>query len=140
MTYFKIVKNNKVIDVGCVFLKWNNEKKKMYICDVDDAQFVQTYDESKIYKASWLNPAPKEAGSFKSAKVVVIDETEFNDLNELLGEGEVVSEQVEEEQRQEPQKHDEIPEEKPMTIAEMREKIIEQQKQIESLLTLIQKQ
>ena len=139
MTYFKIIKKDKVINVGCVFLKWNENKNKMNICEVDDAQFVQTYDESAIYKAGWLNPAPKKAGKFETVQVVVIDETEFNDLLELLSEGEQISVEEEEHEEYQPrQTETEEPEEKPLTIAEMREMIIEQQKQIEALIEKLQ--
>ena len=137
MTFFKIIKDEEVIDIGCVFLKWNDARKKMYICDVNEAQFVQTFDETKIYKASWLNPAPKKAGKYETVTVEVIDETEFDELKELLSEGQpiFIDEPVIEVQHHE---EVEIPEEKPMTIAEMRQLILEQQKQIETLLKKFQ--
>ena len=139
MTYFKILQENKVVNVGCVFLKWNSARKKLYICDVDEGQFVQTYDESEIYKDSWMKPAPKEAGEHKNAKVVIISKEEFDELLELLSDGE----DIEVEQPEIPvhvvhEAPQEEPEEKPMTISEMRQKIIEQQKQIDALLEAYQ--
>ena len=138
MTFFKIIQNEKVVNIGCVFLKWNEKRKKLYVCDVDDAQFVQTFDESNIYTASWLNPPPKEAGEFESAEVVVIDEAEFDELRELLSEGEEIVVEQPAEQYVMPVTPAEQPEEKPMTIAEMREIIIKQQEQIETLLKMFQ--
>lgn len=138
MTFFKIIQDSKVINVGCTFLKWNNARQKLYICDVDDAQFAQALDEDKIYRADWLNPAPEEAGKFETADVVVIDEVEFDELKELLSEGEDVPEEFIEEKPLIEVRHYETDEEKPMSIAEMREKILEQQKQIEALLEKLQ--
>ena len=139
MTFFKIIQNEQIVNVGCVFLKWNPVKRKMYISTVDDAQFVQTYDEKKIYKATWLNPAPEEAGNYEFAKVDIIDEAEFDELKELISEGETISEEEPKEQYVHTVQHREEPEEKPMTIAQMREMIVEQQKQIETLLQKFQK-
>ena len=137
MTYFKVIKNEEVIDVGCVFLKWDTKRNKMYICNPDEAQFVQSINEDNIYKASWLNSAPRKAGKYDTAEVVVIDETEYNDLNALLSEGEQVT--VETPPPAPPvQPTEEEPEEKPMTIAEMRERILEQQRQIDSLMEMLQ--
>ena len=138
MTFFKIIKDNEVINIGCVFLKWNDSRKKMYICDVNEAQFVQTLDESNIYKASWLKSAPRKAGKYETVTVEIITEAEFNELKELLNEGESIPVEepvVPEEHHEEPV---EEPEEKPMTIAEMREMIRVQQKQIEALMEMLQ--
>ena len=134
MTYFKIIKNDNVVSVGTVFLKWNSKKNRMFACDVNEGQFVQTYDEEKIYTAYWLKQAPEDAPKYEEAEVVAIDKVEFDDLKELLTEGEEVP--VEQEPEYTPTVHDndEAEEEKPLTIAEMRLLIINQQKQIEDLL------
>lgn len=133
MTYFKITKDENVISVGCVFLKWNTKRHKFNVCDVNEGQFVQTYDEKGIYKASWLKPAPKEAGEYETVKVTVIDEVEYDTVKTLIDEGEEIEEVVTEPiveliEQQEPAQ------EKPLTIAQMRELIAEQQKQIDMLL------
>ena len=134
MTFCKMLKNDKVVNIGCVFLKWNIKRHRMNVCSVDEGQFVQSYDEKTIYKDSWLKPAPEEAKNFEEAKIVVIDQIEFDDLKELLNEGEEVL--VEKpEPLPSPQVLTEEPvEEKPMSIAEMRQIIAEQQKQIDLLL------
>ena len=141
MTYFKILIDNKIVSVGNVFLKWNSKRHKLYVCDVDEGQFVQTYDEKNIYKASWLKKAPKDAKTFDTANVVVINETEYNDILTSLQEGEPIIEEVTEPKREEyVVEHEPEPEqEKPMTIAEMRKIILEQQKQIEMLIEKVEK-
>lgn len=133
MTYCKMIDDNKVISVGHVFLKWNSEYQQLFICNVDEGQFVQSFDEAHIYHDRWLKKAPAEAGEHEEVKIVVITEQEYLDLIELLKEDEeivndVIEQQYEEAEPEEPQ------ESSPMTIAEMREIILEQQKQIDALL------
>jgi hypothetical protein len=138
MTYFKIIIKKKIINVGCTFLKWNEERKRMYISNVDEGQFVQAIDESGIYRDTWMKEAPKEAKSFTNAKVVIIDEAEFNDLLEELNEGNSIDEETpeiipEHELTEEPEQ------EKPMSINDMRDLILQQQQQIELLLNKLSK-
>ena len=140
MTYFKILIDDKVVSVGNVFLKWNPKRHKLHVCDVDEGQFVQTYDEKNIYKASWLKQAPKDAKNFDTAKVVVVDEIEYNDILTSLQEGEPIVEETVEPKREEyVVEHEPEPEqEKPMTIAEMRKLVLEQQEQINMLIAKLE--
>jgi len=133
MTFFKVIQDNKIVTVGCVFLKWNQDNKALFVCDVDEGQFVQSYDELHIYHDSWLKPAPRKAGKHEEAKIVIITQQEYEDLLAELDEGEILIEtpsipEPEEEMPEPPE------EEKPMSIAEMREIISRQQEQINSLL------
>jgi len=132
MTYFKVIQNKKVVTVGCVFLKWNMKRQKLFICDANEGQFVQSYDELHVYHDSWLKPSMAHDIEYEEATIVVITEQEYEDLLESLDEGEVVEESpVIEEEPVEVQ----IPEEeKPMSIAEMREIIARQQEQINMLI------
>ena len=132
MTYFKIIQNNIVTSVGSVFLKWNTKKSKLFICDVDKGELVQTYDEAHIYRDDWMKPLPKEAGEFESANVVIISEQEYEELHEIFDNGDVVEVQYIPEQTTE--KVQPPIEEKPMSIAEMRETIVKQQEQINMLI------
>ena len=133
MTYCKMVIDNKVVNIGHVFLKWNSDRHKMYICDVDEGQFVQSRDEAHIYHDKWLKIAPAEAGEQEEANIIVITEQEYMDLLELLNSDEEVLNEIIEQEYPEPEL-EQPQEETPMTIAEMREKILEQEKQIELLL------
>ena len=136
MTYFKVIQDDKVISVGCVFLKWNTKRHRLFICDVDEGQFVETFDEKYIFKDIWMKPAPEEADPYPYAKVVIIDLLEYEDLLALLQEGETVTlETVPEVAR--PVVQTEVQEEKPMSIAEMREILLMQQQQINSLMEKI---
>lgn len=132
MTYFKVIQENKVVSVGSAFLKWNVKRQRFFISSVDEGQFVQSYDEQHIYHDQWLKPSPTEAGVHEEAKVVIIDLQEYEELLEILNEGEVI-----EEVPIIPEEPEEIPEpieEKPMSISEMRETIARQQEQINMLI------
>lgn len=134
MTFYKIVENNNIISVGCVFLKWNIKRHKFNICDVDEGQFVQTYDEKAIYRADWMKPAPNEASGFNVAKVIIINQTEYEDLKAMLDEGESIQEEVVEPVLVQHVEVHEPEKEKPMSIAQIRELLVKQQEQIELLM------
>lgn len=131
MTYYKIIQNELIVGVGCAFLKWNVTKHDFRICDVNQGQFVQSIVDSTIYRDNWLKAFPQEATGFEMAKVVVINQEEFEELQEFLISGETVEEP-------EPVEEEEVipeapPEQHVLTIAEMRELILSQQEEINNL-------
>ena len=131
--YFKVIQDNNVVDIGRAFLKYNEKKKRMYVCNANECQFIQSADETKLYHDDWMRTAPEVP--YIQAQVVGISETEYMDIEALLNDGEeVIVEQpiVQESSRQEPEQI------KPMSSAEMREIIIEQQKQIDELIKKLQ--
>ena len=132
--YFKMIVDNTIVDVGYTFLKWSIEKKRMFACDPNEGQFVQSYKETHIYKDSWMKPSPEVEGVI-NAEVVSISEIEYLDIKAMLEEGEeIVVEQppvVEQPAVQEPEQN------KPLSIAEMRALIVEQQKQINELMEIV---
>ena len=137
MIYFKVIKDNKVIDAGCTFLKWSGRTKRLYACNPDEGQFVQSYKEGSIYKASWMKPAPVEAGQYEEAEVSEISRVEYDEIIALLDDGETpeITPDV-----LPPVIHHDEPEdnaEKPLTVAEMRTLIVSQQEQIEMLTECI---
>lgn len=134
MIYCKMVIDNKVVNVGCVFLKWNMEYHRMFVCDENEGQFVQSHDSIHTYHDKWLKKAPAEAGEHEEAKISVITKEEYYDLLEMLKEDEEIVNEIVSQDYAEPEELEQPKEESPMTIAEMREKILEQQKQIELLL------
>lgn len=134
MNYFKIIQKKKVVNIGCTFLKW--ERDRLFVCSEDDGQFIQSLDEKSVYRDSWMKEYLEEFTGFENAKVVRIDETEFNDLKAMLDDGEEVSEQEVLIQEQ-PEETIEPQEDKPLSIAEMRRLITEQQKQIEELMAKV---
>lgn len=132
--YFKVIQDNNITDIGCTFLKYNENKKRMYVCDAEEGQFLQSLDESKVYRDDWMKPAPDVMCIH--AQVVGIDETEFMDIQALLDEGEEVI--VAEPLIEQSSEQEEPEQQKPMSIAEMRSLIIEQQKKIDELMKKLQ--
>lgn len=133
MTYFKVVQASKVISVGSAFLKWNTNKHRLFICNVDEGQFVQTFDEKYIFRDTWMKQPPAEAKEYPYANIIIIDKNEYDDLKPLFEEVDHIDIQEQEtvqliEPVQAPQT------EQPMSISEMRETLIKQQEQIDSLM------
>ena len=134
MTYFKAIQNGTVVDVGSVFLKWNEKRKKFYICDVEEAELAE--GSNGLYRDYWLKASDKEA---KDASIVVIDRAEYDEIRALLEDGEEVPAPPETPKLEQitPATPGVI-EDQPLTISQMREMIISQQEQIEILKEKIQ--
>ncbi len=84
MIFFKIIQNNEVTNVGFTFLKWNSVKNKMYVCNIDEAQFVQSSFNEKIYRDSWLKRIPPGVNRYEDALIQEVSEQEYNDLYKEL--------------------------------------------------------
>ena len=131
MTYYKIIQNDQVIGVGFNFVKWD---KRFLYCDIDEAQYVQDILTEKFYCTTWLREHDIAAPQVGKATVIVIDSTEYDELYEQLKEGDEVpfvppiSPEPEPEPTPEP-----VPVETPMTIQQMRDKIMEQGQMIDML-------
>ena len=141
MTYFKIINNGEAVDAGWMWLQYNTRHRCLMACEPRDAHYVQSYDGATVYRVGWLNPVPEGAPTYPEADARIIDPEEYNDLIEILDEGETVPEPDEPEpEPDEPDEGDdqepdegETPE-RPMTLQEMRAKIAEQEETI-SMLT-----
>lgn len=85
MTYYKIIVDDKIVDVNFVFLKWQPKHKIMLSCDASEGQFIQSSDCTKIWRAEWLCKIPKELeGMYDSVTAEEIDEDEYTILREAL--------------------------------------------------------
>lgn len=138
MICYKIIQNEQVIDAGFVFLKWNETRHKMNLCNENEAQFVQSFDQTKVYRDEWLKPFTGEI-DFEPAKVEIIPQIEFEEIRALLDGDEIIPvlpEPVEEEVV--PEVEEQKVETSPLSISEMRQMIIEQKEQIAELSTRIQ--
>ena len=140
MTYFKIIQDNKVVDVGFSFLKWNLKYHRLYSCDVSIAQFVKGDNADKIYWDAWLRPAPKDVENviYEESKIEIINETEYLDLKAQLDDGEEISIDIDSPEVEIPHEYqEEDVEEKPMSVSEMRAIIVEQAAKIDRLTNCI---
>ena len=138
MSYFKVIRDGNVIDAGEIFLKWQAKNRILVSCQPEEAQFVTSHDGETIWRVSWLNPAPEEAGSYETIEAAMIDRQEYLDLRAVLDDGEVVPEPEPVIPEPEPDPEPEQPEEeKPMTVAQMRAKIIQLEEELQAAKILL---
>lgn len=84
--YYKVLKNNKVIDVldGLIYLKWQPKHKIMVLTDENDAQAILSSDRNTIWHERTLYNVPV-SGLFDTVEAVEIDEYEYKQLKMLNG-------------------------------------------------------
>ena len=83
--YFKVIKNNKVIDVldKLVYLKWEPKIKMMVLCGEDEAQAILSSDKETVWHERTLYKIPVEG--FDTVELIDIDEHEYKQLQMLNG-------------------------------------------------------
>lgn len=128
MNYYKVISNGIVIDANFVFLKWQKKNKVMLGCDISEANFIQSSDQSKVWRVAWLNPVDGEAGTYETVEAVEITQDEYLSIRAALDEGtEVVEPDPVEPEPDDTGNEEEPtePEETVMSVAEMRRKIVD---------------
>lgn len=83
--YYKILKNNKVIDVldNLTYLKWQPKHKTMVLCDENEAQVILGSDKNTIWHEKTLYNVPVEAGVYDVVEAIEINEYEYKQLRVL---------------------------------------------------------
>lgn len=81
--YYKVLKNNKVIDVldNLIYLKWEPKHKIMVLTDENDAQAVLSSDNNTIWHEKNLYKVP--VCGYDEVEIVEIDEFEYKQLKTL---------------------------------------------------------
>lgn len=81
--YYKVIKNNKVIDVldHLTYLKWQQKNKIMLLCDLDEAQAILSSDGNTVWHVEGFYDLPCE--KYDTVKLVEIDEYEYKQLKVL---------------------------------------------------------
>lgn len=133
MRYFKIILDGSVIGAGCNFMRYYPRTQGFAYCDMEVAECAKDVVSELKYHDGWLKRSPVEAGTVPEARVVLIEQAEYDDLIEQLMDGETVPEPVEPEPEPTPEPEPEPEPERRMTVQEMREKITEQASTIEML-------
>lgn len=82
--FYKVLKNNKVVDVldNLIYLKWESKHKIMVLSDEDDAQAILSSDKNTIWHEKTLYNVPV-SGLFDTVEIVEIDEYEYKQLKAL---------------------------------------------------------
>lgn len=81
--YYKVLKNNKVIDVldNLIYLKWEPKHKIMVLTDENDAQAILSSDKNTIWHERTLYKVPVDG--YDTVDLVEIDEYEYKQLKML---------------------------------------------------------
>ncbi len=92
--YYKVIKNNKIIDVldHLTYLKWQPKNKIMLLSDLNEAQAILSSDGDTIWHVDGLYDLP--VLGYDTVELVEIDEYEYKHLKILNGKS--VSEILEE--------------------------------------------
>ena len=82
--YYKVLKNNKVIDVldNLIYLKWEPKHKIMVLSDENEAQAILSSDKNTIWHEETLYKVPVDE-MFDTVELVEIDEYEYKQLKVL---------------------------------------------------------
>ena len=81
--YYKVLKNNKVIDVldNLVYVKWQERDKIMIICDENSAQGIISSDGNHIWHEPSLYNIPVDG--YETIHLEEIDKFEYDQLKAL---------------------------------------------------------
>lgn len=81
--YYKVIKNNKVIDVldNLIYLKWDSKHRVMVLTSEDDAQAILSSDKNTIWHERTLYKVPVDG--YDCVDVEEIDEYEYKQLKML---------------------------------------------------------
>ena len=81
--YYKVIKNNKVVDVldKIVYLKYLPKRKIMVLSDENEAQAILSSDKNTIWHEHTLYKIPVDG--YETVSLVEIDEHEYKQLKVL---------------------------------------------------------
>jgi hypothetical protein len=83
--YYKVIKDNKVIDVldHLTYLKWQKKNKIMLLSDLNEAQAILASDGNTVWHVEGLYDLPIDG--YDTVELVEIDEYEYRQLKMLNG-------------------------------------------------------
>ena len=83
--FYKVMKNNKVIDVldNLIYLKWDSKHKIMVLTDENFAEAILSSDKNTIWHERTLYKVPVDEPKFETVDLVEIDEFEYKQLKML---------------------------------------------------------
>lgn len=81
--YYKVIKNNKVIDVldSLIYLRWEPKHKTMILSDENQAQAILSSDKNTIWHEKSLYKVP--VSGYDTVEVFEVDEYEYKQLKML---------------------------------------------------------
>ena len=81
--YYKVIKNNKVIDVldNIIYLKYQPKNEIMVLCGINEAQAILSSDNKTIWHERSLHNIP--VNGYDTVELIRIDEYEYRQLKVL---------------------------------------------------------
>lgn len=81
--FYKVIKNNKVIDVldKVIYLKWQPKHKIMVLSDINEAQAILSSDNETIWHEKTLYKIPVDG--YDTVELIPIDIYEYKTLKAL---------------------------------------------------------
>lgn len=81
--YYKVLKNDKVIDVldKLIYLKWQPKHRIMVLCDINEAQAILSSDDETIWHEKTLYKIP--VSGYEEVTIEEIDKYEYQQLKAL---------------------------------------------------------
>ena len=81
--FYKVIKNDKVIDVldKLIYLKWDDKHKIMVLSDEDEAQAILSSDKDTVWHERTLYRVPVEG--YDEVTIEEINEYEYKQLRVL---------------------------------------------------------
>lgn len=92
MTFYKIIQDNKIIDVNYKFFRYQKRHLNIIACSPEEAQLIQSSDNKEFYSTEWLKPLPNGVHCHKIVQARIIAEDEYNELKKELEISEVLLE------------------------------------------------
>lgn len=81
--FYKVIKDNKVIDVldHLTYLKWQPKNEIMLLSDINEAQAILSSDGNTVWHVEGLYDLPVDG--YDTVRVVAINEFEYKQLKVL---------------------------------------------------------
>lgn len=83
--FYKVIKNNKVIDVldSLIYLKWQPKHKIWILSDEDEAQAILSSDNNTVWHEKTLYNVPVDG--YETVEILPIEKFEYDQLKMLNG-------------------------------------------------------
>lgn len=84
--YYKVIKDNKVIDVldNLTYLKWEPKHKIMVLSDINQAQAILSSEKNDFYHERTLYNIPSDADvKYETVDLIEINQFEYKKLKAL---------------------------------------------------------
>jgi hypothetical protein len=137
MKYYKIIKNNTVIDVNNVFLCLSKKHREVLMpCDIRYTQYLQSSDCEQLYRTTWTAEVENDQYNAEFVEAVIIEEEEFLSLQEVLQTKQEIIYEVKDNNIVEvkPQPEEVAPQPEVLDVIAMKRRLVELETLVQELL------